>query len=78
MKNKNKNFSHVFVVAIVAVVASTAFVASLSPVPSAAQQLKAVEAVDELSEKKNNDYYRTVSTQHDNLSSHISSFAANK
>jgi hypothetical protein len=74
MKNKNKNFSHVFVVAIVAVVASTAFVASLSPVPSAAQQVK---AADEVNEKKNNDYYRTVSAQHDNLSSHISSFAAN-
>jgi hypothetical protein len=44
MKNKNKNFSHVFVVAIVAVVASTAFVASLSPVPSAAQQVKTAKS----------------------------------
>src|SRR3712207_5560014 len=74
MKNKNKNFSQVFVVAIVAVVASTAFVASLSAGPSAAQQVK---AVDEVNEKKNNNYYRTVSAQHDNLSSHISSLAAN-
>src|SRR3712207_5652200 len=74
MKNKNENFSYVIVVAIVAVVASTAFVASLSPVPSAAQQVK---AVDEVNEKKNNNYYRTVSAQHDNLSSHISSLAAN-
>jgi hypothetical protein len=74
MKNKNKNFSHVFAVAIVAVVASTAFVASLSAGPSAAQQVK---VADEVNEKRNNGYYRTVSAQHDNLSSHISSFASN-
>jgi hypothetical protein len=73
MKNKNKNSSRVFVIAIVALVASTAFVVSLSPVPSAAQQVKAADEVNE----KNNDHYQTVSVQHSNPDSHIAFFAAN-
>ena len=47
-----KNSRHILVVAISAAMLSTAFL-SLSIVPSAAQQVKAAE---EVNEKKNNDY----------------------
>jgi hypothetical protein len=69
MNNKSKNSEHVLVVAIIAVV-STAFIASLSTVPSAAQQIKATDEVDE---KKNNHQYQAISDQHPNLGSHTAS-----
>jgi hypothetical protein len=52
---------------------STGFIANMPTLPSAAQEIK---AADEVSGKKNNDHYQTISAQHSNLSSHIASFAA--
>jgi hypothetical protein len=72
MKNENRNSAHGLVVAIIAVVVSTTFVVSLSTLPSAAQQVKTADEVDE---KKNNQHYQAVSAQHDNLASHTASFA---
>jgi uncharacterized protein YdcH (DUF465 family) len=74
MKNKIRNSGHVLVVVAVAALMSTAFVSSLPTIPSAAQEIK---AADEFNGKKNNDHYQTVSTQHHNLNSHITSFVAN-
>src|SRR5215213_6509556 len=73
MKNKTRDPVHVFVVAVVAAVLSTAFIVNLPTPSSAAQEIK---AADEVSGKKNNDHYQTISAQHSNLSSHIASFAA--
>jgi hypothetical protein len=73
MKNKTRDPVHVLVVAVVAAVLSTAFIVNLPTPPSAAQEIK---AADEVSGKKNNDHYQTISAQHSNLSSHVASFAA--
>ncbi|HJY10023.1 MAG TPA: hypothetical protein VJ250_03680, partial [Nitrososphaeraceae archaeon] len=72
MKNETKKSVQSLILAIVAVAVSAAFIVSLSIVPSAAQQVKAAE---EVNEKKNNDYYQAVSVQHSNSGSHVSSFA---
>ena len=72
MKNNNINSAHVLVVAIITLVVSTAFVVSLSTVPSAAE---ALNAADEVNERKNNDHYQAVSAQQRNLATHTPSFA---
>jgi hypothetical protein len=72
MKNETKKSVQSLILAIVAVAVSAAFIVSLSIVPSAAQQVKAAE---EVNEKKNNDYYQAVSVQHSNSGSHVPSFA---
>jgi hypothetical protein len=66
--NKKKNSIHILVVAISAAILSTAFV-SLSILPSAPQQVK---AADEVNEKKNGQYH-VISTEHHNLGSNVAS-----
>lgn len=66
MKNETKKSVQSLILAIVAVAISAAFIVSLSIVPSAAQQVKAAE---EVNEKKNNDYFQAVSIQHSNSGS---------
>src|ERR671915_130291 len=67
-----KNSRHILVVAISAAMLSTAF-ASLSIVPSAAQQVK---AADEVNEKKN-DQYHVISAEHSNPGLNVTSLIAN-
>ncbi|MDQ3976516.1 MAG: hypothetical protein M3264_08315, partial [Thermoproteota archaeon] len=66
--NKKKNSMHILVVAISTAILSTAFV-SLSIFPSAAQQVK---AADEVNEKKNGQYH-VISAEHHNLGSNVAS-----
>lgn len=72
MKNETKKSVQSLILPVVAVAVLTAFIVSLSIVPSAAQQVKAAE---EVNEKKNNDYFQAVSVQHSNSGSHVPSFA---
>jgi hypothetical protein len=64
----NKNSRRILVIAISAALLSTAFV-SLSIVPSAAQQVKATDEVNE----KNNGQYHVISADHGNPSLNVTS-----
>jgi hypothetical protein len=64
----NKNSRRILVIAISAALLSTAFV-SLSIVPSAAQQVKATDEVNE----KNNRQYHVISADHGNPSLNVTS-----
>ena len=73
MKSTTRNSTHVLVVVAVASLVSTGFVVSLQTIPSAAQEIKAADEFNE----KNNDYYQTVSSQHHDLNSNITSTVVN-
>lgn len=66
-----KNSRHILVVAVSAAMLSTAFL-SLSIVPSAAQQVK---AADEVNEKKNGQYH-VISAEHSNPGLNVTSLIA--
>jgi hypothetical protein len=68
--NKKKS-GHILVVAISAALLSTAF-GSLSIVPSAAQQVKAADEVNE----KNNGQYHVISAEHSNSGLNVTSLIA--